>query len=301
MNDPKKKTARRWAVGGLLLALALLAGGGLWRSGGGDPMPAQHSVVAATGASAPTLPQPAASAPVPAASPALGGAPSGAAPAGLSARQLAQIEAQWCTHGMQAHRQSQASVFQGEGGAVSTGDPQAMNRVVNALLALPTTQAQTAVRQRMLAAWVERLERQGDPRSLATALYLRVEHAAGWSEAAVAAFRQLAATTTDPYVLSLWQRHDRACWIRGDCRAVPMNRWSLIEPDNLLAWLPPGLGPVTLSEAQWAGVSRAKYLRSYQRDLQLALLPLARELPPGLELDVAMTFIAQLNIRLGIA
>ncbi|MBH9551984.1 hypothetical protein [Inhella gelatinilytica] len=195
---------------------------------------------------------------------------------------------------MQAHRQSEESVFQGTGGVVNTGDPQAMDHMVNALSALPTTQAQQAVRRRMLAGWIERLERQGDPRSLATALYLRAEHTAGWSEGAEAAFRQQAAAATDPYVLHLWQQHDRACSMRGDCRAVPADRWSLIEPDNLLAWLPPGWGPLTLTDAQWAGVARAKYVRAYHRDLQLTLLPLARELPVGLELDVALTFITQL-------
>ncbi len=305
MSDPKKKTARRWAAGGLLLALALMGGGGLWLQGSEAPSPAPAEP------GSPSAQTPSAARPVPGGLAAPAASQAASKPEGerpgmdarpkISAAQLAQIEAQWCTHGMLAHRQSEESVLQGEGGAVNTADPQAMDRMVNTLRALPTTQTQEAVRQRMLVAWVERLERQGDPRSLATALYLRVHHAAGWSETAEAAFRQQAATTTDPYVLNLWRLHDRACSLRGDCRAVPAERWSAIEPDNLLAWLPPGWGPVRLSEAQWAGVAQAKYLRSYHRDLQLALLPLARELTPGLELDVALTFILQVNVPPAIA
>jgi hypothetical protein len=203
---------------------------------------------------------------------------------------------------MQAHRQSEASVLQGSGlvgtgGRVSTSDPQTIKNLVKAMQALPTSQAQDAVRKRLLAGWVQRLQRQGDPRSQATALYLQVEHGAGWSEPAVAAFRQQAATTTDPYVLHLWRQHDSDCRLRGDCRAVPADRWSRIEPDNLLAWLPPGWGPVSLTDAQWAGVAQAKFLRSYHHELQLTLLTLARDLPPGLELDQALDFITSFDNR----
>lgn len=307
MSPPSKppRQRRALATAAVLATLALLLGallttGQLPGSGPADAGPANPSSAPALGAAPPAslangLGLPANGSPSAAVS---GLPPASATPRGgaLSAQQLAQIEAQWCSHGLQAHRQSEASVFQGEGGAVNAADPQAMDRMVTALRALPTTQAQEAVRQRMLAAWVERLERQGDPRSLATALYLRVEHAAGWSEAAEAAFQQQAATTTDPYVLHLWRQHDRACSLRGDCRTVPADRWSRIEPDNLLAWLPPGWGPVSLTDAQWAGVAQAKYVRAYHRDLQLVLLPLVRELPPGLELDVGLAFITQVDI-----
>jgi len=303
----KNKHDKRWAVLGLLLALALLGGGGLWMRGGDAPTPAPAPPLSAVSLAPPTgsgVPMPSSApawGPAPATSGAQEGPPGSASRPTLSAAQLAQLEAQWCSHGLQAHRQSEASVFQGEGGAVNSADPQALGRMVKALGALPTSQAQHAVRGRLLAAWVGRLERQGDPRSLATALYLRVQHAAGWSEAAEAAFRQQAATTTDPYVLHLWRQHDHACSLRGDCRTVPADRWSRIEPDNLLAWLPPGWGPVSLTDAQWAGVARAKYVRTYQRDVQLVLLPLVRELPPGLELDVGLTFITQVNTPPAIA
>lgn len=294
MQEHKNKAARRWAVGGLLLALALLGGGGLWLVGGGDPLPMQPAVAPPLSATVPPFPGATASVPAPAALLAVGVAPSAAAPSGLSAMQLAQIEAQWCTHGMQAHRQSEASVFQGAGGRVSTADAQAFQNLLSALDALPTSQALNAVRQRLLRVWVERLQGQGDARSQATAFYLQVEHGAGWSEAAEAAFRQQAASTPDPYVLHLWRQHERTCSFRRSCSAVPPERWSAIEPDNLLAWLPPGLGAVSLTDAQWEGVARAKYLRSYHHDVQLTLLALARELPPGLELDVALTFITQI-------
>jgi len=308
MSPPSKppRQRRALATAAVLATLALLLGallttGQLPGSGPADAGPANPSSAPALGAAPPAslangLGLPANGSPSAAVS---GLPPASATPRGgaLSAQQLAQIEAQWCTHGMQAHRQSQASVFQGAGGNVSTSDPQAFDNLVTAMQALPTSQAQFAVRRRLLAGWVERLQRQGDPRSQATALYLQVEHVAGWSEAAEATFRQQAAATTDPYVLHLWRQHDRDCSMRGNCRAVPRNRWSVIEPDNLLAWLPPGSGPASMTDAQWAGVARAKFLRSYHHELQLTLLTLARDLPPGLELDQALDFITSFDNR----
>ena len=294
MREPQNKTSRRWVAGGLLLALALLGGSGLWLLGGEDTAPMQPAVATPWGASGPTSPGAAASTPAPAASLAVGTVPSAAAPPGLSAMQLAQIEAQWCTHGMQAHRQSEASVFQGAGSSLNSSDVNAIMDYGKAIGALPTSQARRAVQQRLLVGWVDRLQRLGDPRSQATALYLQVEHGAGGREVAEAAFRQQAATTRDPYVLHLWRQHDRACSLQGACTAVPASRWSAIEPDNLLAWLPPGFGAVSLTSAQWEGLSRAKYLRSYQYELQAVLLALAQDLRPGLELDVALEFIAHM-------
>lgn len=290
----KNKLSQRLVIGAsLALGLTLLGGGFLWLATAADRAPATVAAnlptLAAAGAPTAALTTPSASAPLQAASPST---PTQAlSPTQATPDQLAQIEAQWCTHGLQAHRQSLDSFFQSNRDA--SGMP--THTGAEALRSLPTTQARMAVQSQLLREWVERLQSQGDPRSVATALYLQVDKGAGWSAASEAAFLQMARTTSDPYVLHLWRQHDTACRYRNEC-AVPLAKWSTIEPDNLLAWLPPGLEAATLTDTQWQGVAQAKYAKAYYPETQARLLALTQELKPGLRLDVGLEFITNLAI-----
>lgn len=295
MSSKPDKIGRRWAVGGaLLLALALLSGGALWRGGASSPelagsaelrtVPTAPTASAAPVAAAPAVTRPAA----------VSSAPNTAAPETAGPEQLRQIEAQWCTHGHQAHQQALESVFQSHGKQFSSHELDRVMRLSETLDRLPTNQARSNVEQRLLHEWVARLQRLGDARSQATALYLQVAHSTEPGVAVQTAFQQLAATSSDPYVLHLWRLHDGACSVGGRCNAVPASRWSAIEPDNLLAWIPPGIGPVRMTEAQWQGVAQAKHARSYRYEVQARLLVLVSELNPGLALDVALELIDRL-------
>lgn len=210
------------------------------------------------------------------------------------AQQLEQIETQWCSHAKQAHEQSEASIKQGN--PVDRSNPAKANYgQLEALLALPTSQARLAVRGRLLKNWVAQLREQGDPRSLATAAFLVIStgstNTEGWAENA-SAFQTQALQTNDPYIWNLWQSASRSCVGRETtCRTLPETRWAEIEPGNLLAWLADFQNPKRLSEAQWRGVEAARYVRDYQFELKARLLALLAKTPPGLELEIGLELV----------
>jgi hypothetical protein len=212
-----------------------------------------------------------------------------------TAQQLEQIEAQWCSHAKQAHEQAEASIEQGnpiDWSDFKNIDEKRLEAASQARMALPTSQARYAVRERLLKSWIAQLRNQGDSRSLATAFFLFMSEAAahedGWAENAMA-FHAEALRTSDPYVLQLWQQGSRRCGMRGTtCQALPKTRWAEIEPNNLLAWLPDFRDAGGLTDAQWQGVAAAGYVRDYQHEFRARLLALLAKTPPGLELETGL-------------
>jgi hypothetical protein len=225
-------------------------------------------------------------------------------PARATAQQLEQIEAQWCSHAKQAHEQAEASIEQGnpiDWSDFKNIDRKRLEAASQARVALPTSQARFAVRQRLVNSWIAHLRNQGDARSLATAAFLVMDgaasHESGWAENAMAFYAE-ALRTRDPYILRLWQHGSRCCGMPGlTCQTLPRTRWAQIEPSNLLAWLPDFQDTAGLTEAQWQGIEAARYVRDYQYELKARLLALLAKTPPGLELEMGLELVESSNLH----
>jgi hypothetical protein len=293
MHVFKNKFNRRLVIGAALgLGLTLLGGGGVWLATAPDRAPAAVAATAPAGtrvATAFAAPAASAQAPMPPPvtdSPARPSAAELAAMEQAAAEQIKQIEAQWCTSGLQTHLQSVASIEQSYGS-------DARGRA-EATLRLPAQRAQYAVRDRLLQQWAQRLQSQGDARSRATAAYLMLAKRRNWESEwgqALAWMQAEALRSTDPYVLHLWAKDPGHCQSDPKCTPAPLARGVEIEPSNLRAWLraiPQGAPP---TEAQWQGLAQASYARRYEPEFQSRLLALAAPLPQGLELQVALQFI----------
>jgi hypothetical protein len=292
MHVFKNKFNRRLVIGAALgLGLTLLGGGGVWLSGVWGPGPTTEAPVQAapTAASPSAAPAASASAPLP---PAMNGSQLNPTPIDRAAKeqataeQLKQIEAQWCTSGLQTHLQSVASIKQSYG----SDD---FGRT-HATLRLPAHQAQYMIRDRLLRQWVQRLQNQGDARNRATAAYLvlaqRRDWESEWSQA-LTWMQAEALRSADPYVLHLWAKDPGRCQSDSKCTPVPLARGVEIEPSNLRAWLRAIPQSAVPSEAQWQGLAQTRYARRYEPEFQSRLLALTADLPQGLELQVALDFI----------
>jgi len=302
-------TGRRPLRRGILAGLGLgLAVGLVWTAFPGSPPPgaAPDPSPAMTGAAGHRALE--ASASPPGASAAM--ASPGRLPAGaehvaidpdarrLSPERLAEIETQWCTHGLQAHQQSRQVLEQAYPVTMKDGrlDMHALKAHVDAQSRELGAQAQNAVQERLKGRWISQLRQQGDPRSLALADYLLTTVRFG--PEATEAFQHLlglAQSTRDPMVFMVWQLAKPYCWRQDFCKALPLSAWRELEPENLLAWLPahlPGDEPPALD---WSAIQRSRHARSYLEEAQALLLPLLEQEPPGLTLQAGLAFVNQLD------
>ena len=218
---------------------------------------------------------------------------------GSTPQQLAQIEAQWCTHAQQAHQQAVASIEQSHPiNFLEKLDKQRFEARVQAEQDLPTSEARWLVRKRLKTRWIEQLRAQGDPRSLATASFLTLESSP--ADKSALAFQAEAASTRDPYVLQLWRAVGRYCETYGGCQKLPKERWAQVEPSNALAWLA-GLDESTgMSDAQWQGLARASYASNHTNELRVRLLNLLATTPPGLELEVGLELVGHISMPMDV-
>jgi hypothetical protein len=211
-------------------------------------------------------------------------------------QQLKQIEAQWCSHGQQAHAQSMASVEQSHPINPGHSDAQRSLARAEATNALSTTRARYMVKDRLQREWVAKLRARGDSRSLATASFLERKHVYGDERRALEARLEAQALgSSDPYVLQLWLLGRNYCAFGDPCPPQAKARWTQIEPENLLAWLPTGGSKTPLTDAQWSGISNARYARSHHYELLRRLLALLADTKPSLELEVGLESIELLR------
>jgi len=275
---------RRWLQGLAALAAGLLGAAWLLRAvhevSDGPAMPpvptaaspamaAQDSghAAASTGAGASAPSPSAASAPV------------------LSDAALASIEAQWCSHGSLQESQQQAAALAGEG---ETLDAEAQSRLRALEDSWPSTQARRQVRARLLRAWQASLRRHGDDASLALALLIGHGPHETPSTEALQALQDLAMRSGDPWVQAVALQRRAHCLATPGCRAVPAERWALLEPENLAAWVaatPPDAPP---SIARWKQWSQARRWDDGSSRMMLTLLALPWPDKPGLEQEIAM-------------
>lgn len=212
---------------------------------------------------------------------------------GLDPLQLAQIEAQWCSHAKLAHAQAVASIKQGH--PEGTGDRPDVARLqaqAQAEVALPTTTTRFAVRRRLLAERAQQLRRQGGERAQATALMLEMETVLH-SELELQVLQTLigmARASGDPYVVSIGLQMNGFCASRVGCSPLPQERWSQVEPGNLLAWLPAATDTAPPSEGRWQGLASARYAKVHEFELVERLLNLVPA-QPGLAQEVALEYL----------
>ncbi len=214
-------------------------------------------------------------------------APSPAAASGqvLSDAALASIEAQWCSHGSLQESQQQAAALAGEGEALDA-DGQARLRALED--SWPSTQARRQIRARLLRAWQASLRQHGDDASLALALLI----AHGPDEtpplAALQALQDLAMRSSDPWVQAVALQRRVQCQATPGCRAVPAERWALLDPENLAAWIasaPPDAAP---SATRWKQWRQARRWDDGSSRMMQTLLALPWPDKPGLEQEIAM-------------
>lgn len=287
----------RWRLLAVGTGLALLAGGGWWLYDAWprQPSPAAEAQPETGPAATPAASLALASAPAPATEtrpPTEGTALDREALEREAAVQLKQIEAQWCTHGLQALRQLETSAAQSHGNDFI--------QTAKAMVFQPFQRAKYAVRDRILDQWAQQLRQQGDERSQATAAYLVLAKRHDWTPAWQQALTTLQAKAlhgTDPYVLHLWAKDPGQCLKQKRCQSVPAARALEVEPANVSAWLRALPEVDKPSEAQWRGIAGAQYAKSYEPEFQSRLLALAADLPPGLELQMALEFIHMESAR----
>lgn len=297
---------RVWAVPALL---ALLAGLTVWLQ---QPVPNSHRHSDALTASAAVSASPASAnassvpqtSPTDASQTVIPAAEEAGAANSAGARPLAQIEAQWCSHAAQAHLQSLVSIDQSRPRSVNGEiDQQAMQAWATAKANLPGSQAIAEVRARLTQAWLAALRAQNSPRSQAIANLLMLIGQAGTSEDRLkhlAATRAQVLQLSDPLLVELLADLEFSCAdVSGQCAPVALKRWSEIEPQNLYAWLPFRSDAITISEAQWQGISKARYARSYRSDLLTKLLPLLDRSTSSLEREQGLVLIERMSESAG--
>ncbi len=213
--------------------------------------------------------------------------PSASAAAGpwLSDAALAQIEAQWCSHGSLQESQQQAAALASEGEEL---DAEAQARLRAIEDSWPSTQARRQIRVRLLRTWQASLRQRGDDASLALALL--ISH--GPHEAppldALQPLQDLAMRSSDPWVQAVALQRRVHCQSTPGCRMAPPERWPLLEPENLAAWIaaaPPDVPPTVTRWKQW---SQARRWDDGSSRMMLTLLALPWPGKPGLEQEVAM-------------
>lgn len=307
-TDDEQRTLRPARVAALALCAALVAWWAWqqWRAPEAGPDASDRPSAAAPSAAPASGTSPAASAGRTAAGAAsrTAGPAAGAAdalpvsPDGLTAAQLAQIEKQWCTHGLQAHQQAQQAlerVYPPSKDGV-TLDYQAFQARVDASLKEASTQAMLAVQHRLKRLWIEQLRQRGDMRSQAAADYLLSTMSFG--EDARAAFQHLlslAQSSRDPMIFMVWQLAKSHCVQQPQCSALPMSDWRMLDARNLLAWLPAGPGGQSAADLDWQALAATTFASSYLEDLQALLLPMLEHEPPGLALQQGLALISQLR------
>ena len=214
-------------------------------------------------------------------------------------RQLAAIEAQWCSHAAQAHQQatdaidaSHPMIDDRPGADQSSPDAEASReRNFKARKALPTEKAKNQLAARLVREWHAALLKRGDLHARATAHYLGATSVHFYSERQQEGrqLRQLAQQHADPYLARLWRKLGEGCYREQDhCKGPPPDHWSKIEPANALAWLPEWQDKSPLSEQQWQGLAQARYARAPGHKLEALLLELVAPLPAGMALDIAL-------------
>ncbi len=304
---PRRPWLQRWSTLGVALGLAV-ALGWLWpREDEDTQAPPRLSAEPAPSAARATRRAPAgpaeqpglpASAPSrPASRPAdPGTAPR--APAPLSPDQLAQIEKQWCTHGLKAHQQVRQALERAHplrlDGEKLDGD--APHARWDAMLREVGTQAMLAVDSRLKRQWILQLRQRGDLRSQAAADYLQITMSD--QDKAPAVFQHLlslAQSSRDPLIFMTWQVARSDCVLNALCSALPMTDWRTLDSGNLLAWLPTRASGQYATELDWDAIAHTRFANSYLEDFQALLLPLLDQEPPGLGLQQGLALISRLN------
>ena len=217
----------------------------------------------------------------------------------LSPQQLDQIEKQWCTQGLKAHRQALQALdraFPLHAGAGKFGRAVAEARADAAIKELGT-RALLLVEDRLKRRWIEQLRQRGDMRSLAAADYLLSTLGRGDAAQASALLHllSLAQSSRDPLVFMIWRLANPYCGSQPHCSALPMSDWRSLDSLNLLAWLPTRTNGQSADELNWDALARSTFASTYLEDFQALLLPLLDEEPPGMALQQGLSLISQLR------
>ncbi|MGM9515810.1 hypothetical protein ACS5PK_16290 [Roseateles sp. DB2] len=314
MNDTETRGGRRlrhWVA----LSLALCVAVGAWWNWQGDDEDHPNTEPPAAGPAATSTAGPAARtasaglaarAAEPAASPqAAASRPSVAASAepapyadALSPEQLAQIEKQWCIHGMKAHQQAQQALERAYPVRAGEGklDMTALEARSQALFKETGTKAMLAVQLRLKRRWIEQLRQRGDMRSQAAADYLTASTTFGEeAETSLQHLLGLAQSSRDPLVFMIWQLAKIACTRQTYCNALPLSDWRSLDARNLLAWLPDPANRPEAVDLDWNALANTSFASSYLEDFQGLLLPLLDAEPPGLALQQGLALVSRLR------
>lgn len=306
-TKPRRRTLQRWGTLGLVLGL-VGALGWLWpredEAPHAPPRPSAEPAPSAAsaaprapvgmaelpGLAAPAAPRPASRPADPDTAPRYPGA--------LSPEQLAQIEKQWCTHGLKAHQQARQALervypVRRDGEKL---DHEVLQARAEASFKEAGTQAMLAVDDRLKRHWIAQLRQRGDLRSQAAADYLQITM--NDMDEAPAVFQHLlslAQSSRDPLIFMTWQVARSDCVRNAVCSALPMTEWRNLDAANLLAWLATRASGQNATDLDWDAIARTRFANSYLEDFQALLLPLLDQEPPGLGLQQGLALIGRLN------
>lgn len=205
--------------------------------------------------------------------------------AALSEAALASIEAQWCSHGSLQESQQQAAALAGEGDEL---DPEAQARLTRMEASWPSTQARRQIRDRLLASWQASLRRRGDDASLALALLISHAPHEHPPLQALQRLQDLAVRSSDPWVQVVALQRRGLCQNTPGCHPAPAERWPLLEPENLAAWVASAPPEALPSASRWKQWAQARRWDDGSSRLLLTLLDLPWPASPGLEQEVAV-------------
>lgn len=303
-SPANRRPRRRWAEFAFAVALLAAVGGLAWRDGGpaeAEPgEPRLNAAAEAPGPSAsasPVMGEAEAASSAPPVGPALPSQHHANAP--LDPALLASIEKQWCSHYAQAHEQSLRAVEQSYAEGEHRRAPFLSNSEFAARSALPTEKAREQVKRRVLARWIDRLDRAGDPRSAAIAASLSTQGGVPLRpelNARLRAAEEAALQSSDPVLLQLQDSVLMMCEVRTDCRSLARRRWQAVEPGNLAAWLTLFGLEADTPDRVWTGLAQAQYVRWNKAAIQARLLELMDLTSAGLEREVALGLVEWIDL-----
>jgi hypothetical protein len=307
-ENSRMKSRTRWGLGvAVLVGVAWLG----WRSLPTRALQAAVAssppVVAPTSASTQAPGGPVASAPSSAvahgATPLANEAPPPAEAARRAAweqrqRQIAEIERQWCTSAKATHLQLEAARAQSLP-AFDSKNPKAYLDAAEASSKgeMPlTSAARASASLRLYEQWAQQLQRRGDATSLRVLLWLGATSPVPGLERdqSRAALKALADTAGDPQAYALWLQAGSFCFQGRYCSPADYQRWALLDPGNVLAWLPALGDQALLAPERWQGLARTQYVRHPMREVFAALAPLVPT-EPGLAMEVGLEYLDRLQ------
>lgn len=146
---------------------------------------------------------------------------------------ISQLDAQWCSHGALAYQQYEASARQQHANPGTFDGQQALTAQMQHW---PPHQALEYVRAETDRRWIAELQRRGDDRSRAAALYLASANGPN-APAALIALSALAHTSPDPFVAALADQRSDACRRQAACRPLSPEQRLAKDPSNLVAFI----------------------------------------------------------------